>query len=241
MSSGRCLRVYNTGTLVTTVAWNPNPNTPVILAAVEEHVLILDSGVARGEIAQNVQELLNLKRGKVRVREGTTCRCPHRKKNSKRWPSGLESVSHSLTTTVWNSSHSFIFSRAAGTKGPFSQWTRPAGVNGIDKEVKLGLTFQKTVKQIAWHHKGDYFSTVAPEGDKNGVSIHQLSQQRTQYPFRRSKGQVQCAVFHPSKPIFFVASQRFIRVYDLLKQKLLTKVRFLLDLCWMVAVVVVGD
>jgi hypothetical protein len=60
---------------VTTVAWNPNPNTPVILAAVEEHVLILDSGVARGEIAQNVQELLNLKRGKVRVREGKTC-CP---------------------------------------------------------------------------------------------------------------------------------------------------------------------
>lgn len=80
VSSGRCLRVYNTGTLVTTVAWNPNPNTPVILAAVEEHVLILDSGVARGEIAQNVQELLNLKRGKVRVREGTTCRCPHRKR-----------------------------------------------------------------------------------------------------------------------------------------------------------------
>lgn len=179
VSSGRCLRVYNTGTLVTTVAWNPNPNTPVILAAVEEHVLILDSGVARGEIAQNVQELLNLKRGKVRVKEGKT--------------------------------------------GPFSQWTRPAGVNGIDKDVKLGLAFQKTVKQIAWHHKGDYFSTVAPEGDKNGVSIHQLSQQRTQYPFRRSKGQVQCAVFHPSKPIFFVASQRFIRVYDLLKQKLLTK------------------
>jgi ribosome biogenesis protein ERB1 len=84
--------------------------------------------------------------------------------------------------------------------------------------------FLKTVKQIAWHHKGDYFSTVAPEGDKNGVSIHQLSQQRTQYPFRRAKGQVQAAVFHPSKPIFFVASQRFIRVYDLLKQKLLTKV-----------------
>jgi hypothetical protein len=81
VSSGRCLRVYNTGTLVTTVAWNPNPNTPVILAAVEEHVLILDSGVARGEIAQNVQELLNLKRGKVRVKEGKTCRpCPHRKR-----------------------------------------------------------------------------------------------------------------------------------------------------------------
>lgn len=87
VSSGRCLRVYNTGTLVTTVAWNPNPNTPVILAAVEEHVLILDSGVARGEIAQNVQELLNLKRGKVRVKEGKTCR-PRLKKNSKQWPAG---------------------------------------------------------------------------------------------------------------------------------------------------------
>jgi hypothetical protein len=56
--------------MVTTVAWNPNPNTPVILAATEDHVLIIDSGTARGEIAESMQALLALKRGKVKIREG---------------------------------------------------------------------------------------------------------------------------------------------------------------------------
>jgi ribosome biogenesis protein ERB1 len=103
---------------------------------------------------------------------------------------------------------------------------KPGGSNNIDKGIKLGILFAKTVKQISWHHKGDYFSAVAPDGEKHALSIHQLSQQRTQYPFRRTKeGQVQAAVFHPSKPIFFVATQRFVRVYNLVKQKLLTKVR----------------
>ncbi len=35
-------------------------------------------------------------------------------------------------------------------------------------------------KQVSWHHRGDYFSTVAPDAGKNSVMIHQLSQQRTQ-------------------------------------------------------------
>lgn len=180
VSSGRCLRVFNTGTLVTAVAWNPNPNTPVILAAVEEYVLIIDPELAQGEIAENVKQLLKLKRGKVQVKEGK--------------------------------------------KAPFSQWVNPGGANNIDKSITLAISFSSTVKQMVWHHKGDYFSTVAPEGAKNAAAIHQLSQQRTQNPFRRSKGPIQAAVFHPSKPFFFVASQRFVRVYDLVKQKLLKKV-----------------
>jgi len=180
VSSGRCLRVWNTGTLVTALAWNPNPKTPVVIAAVEDHILLLDPGVSRDETAQNIKELLMLKRGQVKLKEGR--------------------------------------------KEPFSQWVKPGGSNNIDKGIKLGILFAKTVKQISWHHKGDYFSAVAPDGEKHALSIHQLSQQRTQYPFRRTKeGQVQAAVFHPSKPIFFVATQRFVRVYNLVKQKLLTK------------------
>ena len=40
----------------------------------------------------------------------------------------------------------------------------------------------KAVKQVTWHAKGDYFSTVMPEGDNRSVMIHQLSKWRSQVP-----------------------------------------------------------
>lgn len=55
------------------------------------------------------------------------------------------------------------------------------------------------------------------------VLIHQLSRRRSQSPFRRSHGQVQCVAFHPTRPFLLVASQRSIRIYHLLRQELTKK------------------
>ncbi|CAG8845342.1 22029_t:CDS:2, partial [Racocetra persica] len=44
------------------------------------------------------------------------------------------------------------------------------------------------IKQITWHRKGDYFSTVTPDAGSQAVLIHQLSRHQTQQPFRRSRG-----------------------------------------------------
>ena len=76
----------------------------------------------------------------------------------------------------------------------------------------------KPVKQVTWHGKGDYFATVLPEGAQRSVMIHQLSKWRTQLPFSKSKGQVQSVLFHPIRPYLFVATQKHVRVYDLVKQ-----------------------
>ena len=45
--------------------------------------------------------------------------------------------------------------------------------------------------------QGDYFAVVLPEGANRSVVIHQLSKWRSQVPFSKSKGQVQCLLFHP--------------------------------------------
>ena len=42
-------------------------------------------------------------------------------------------------------------------------------------------------------------------------------------PFAKSKGRVEAVAFHPSKPLFFVATQRHVRVYHLLRQELMKK------------------
>ncbi|CAH1780147.1 unnamed protein product, partial [Owenia fusiformis] len=93
----------------------------------------------------------------------------------------------------------------------------------FDIGFRLQVTHQKECSQVTWHGKGDYFSTVVPQGDSQSVFIHQLSRRRSQIPFSKSKGLVQCVTFHPTKPFFYVATQRYIRVYNLVKQELLKK------------------
>ena len=73
------------------------------------------------------------------------------------------------------------------------------------KGFRLILTHFKQVKQVTWHAKGDYFASVLPEGDNRSVIIHQLSRRRSQLPFSKSKGLVQCTLFHPVRPYLFVA------------------------------------
>lgn len=101
-----------------------------------------------------------------------------------------------------------------------TQWTRP-GSRLEDEGVLVKFSLQKTVKVISWHRRGEYLSTVCPQAQSSAVAIHTVSKHLTQLPFRKLKGLAQSASFHPSQPIFFVATQRYIRSYDLSKQELL--------------------
>ena len=111
-------------------------------------------------------------------------------------------------------------SNGTAKKEPAAQWSRP-GTRLEDEGVLVKASVRSTVKVISWHRRGEYFATVSPAGQSSAVAIHTLSKHLTQLPFRRLKGLAQTAQFHPSKPIFFVATQRLIRSYDLSKQELL--------------------
>ncbi|KAF4549488.1 putative ribosome biogenesis protein ERB1 [Elsinoe fawcettii] len=98
-------------------------------------------------------------------------------------------------------------------------WARPTP-KMQERGVLLTCTVRSAVKVINWHRRGDYFSTVSPAGASQAVSIHTLSKHLTQHPFRRLRGLAQTCSFHPSRPLFFVATRQSIRVYDLQEQKL---------------------
>nr|MBE5724379.1 putative ribosome biogenesis protein BOP1-like protein [Cucujiformia] len=89
--------------------------------------------------------------------------------------------------------------------------------------VRIVLTHFKDVAQVTWHGRGDYFATVMPDGQNRSVLISQISQRRSQLPLSKSKGLIQCVLFHPTKPCLFVATQRHVRIYDLVKQNLVKK------------------
>ncbi|XAR49360.1 hypothetical protein NMG60_11032540 [Bertholletia excelsa] len=92
-----------------------------------------------------------------------------------------------------------------------------------DKHGGVKLRHFKTVTSVEWHRKGDYFSTVMPSGESRAILIHQLSKKVTQrIPFKLHGLPVSSA-FHPSRSIFFISTKKNVRVYDLLKQKLIKK------------------
>lgn len=93
------------------------------------------------------------------------------------------------------------------------------------KGYRIVLEHFRMVKQIVWHKQGDYFATMIPEGDHRSVMMHQLSRWRSQVPFNKCKGRVQCIEFHPKFPFLYVATQTHIRVYNLQKQRMLKKVQ----------------
>lgn len=71
--------------------------------------------------------------------------------------------------------------------------------------VRLCVAHFRAVTHAAWHARGDYVCVTLADAASRAVLVHQLSRRRSQLPFSRSKGLVQCALFHPTRPLLFVA------------------------------------
>ncbi|GAA5856845.1 hypothetical protein JCM8547_008870 [Rhodosporidiobolus lusitaniae] len=100
-------------------------------------------------------------------------------------------------------------------------WRKPRDAADRDEGRLLEIEVPGLeVKQVTWHKRGDYFASVAAPAGARSVLIHQLSKHHTQAPFAKLKGEVQKVQFHSLRPHFFVATQRHVRIYDLMKQQL---------------------
>ncbi|GAB1597418.1 ribosome biogenesis protein bop1-B-like [Argonauta hians] len=107
-------------------------------------------------------------------------------------------------------------------KGNPVTWESFKGKN-YDIGLRLKIVHPQEVNYVSWHAKGDYFTSVMPAAHSMAVIIHQLTKRRSQYPFSKSKGIIQRVLFHPIKPLLFVATQRYVRIYNLLKQEMVKK------------------
>eukprot|EP01130_Rhizamoeba_saxonica_P000278 TRINITY_DN10254_c0_g1_i1.p1 TRINITY_DN10254_c0_g1~~TRINITY_DN10254_c0_g1_i1.p1 ORF type:complete len:700 (-),score=211.14 TRINITY_DN10254_c0_g1_i1:37-2136(-) len=103
----------------------------------------------------------------------------------------------------------------------FIQWQIPSDAQ---KESGILLFINHIIDTVSlayttWHPKGDYMASISPKGQSRAIILHQISKKSSQNPFRKNKGLITSVLFHPSKPLFFVASERHIRVYNLVKQE----------------------
>ncbi|KAJ6257254.1 Ribosome biogenesis protein ERB1 [Drechslerella dactyloides] len=116
----------------------------------------------------------------------------------------------------------YAANKQQGKKEVPGTWSKP-DLNLEEEGVVVTITVRKTVKYIAWHRRGDYLVSVSPEDVRRAVCIHRISTHLSQTPFKEksvTKGIPQRVQFHPSKPLLFVATKRYIRIYDLAKAEL---------------------
>lgn len=59
--------------------------------------------------------------------------------------------------------------------------------------------------------------------ESRSVLVHHLSEKQTKNPFRKLQGIPVSVAFHQKKKIFFVATKKFVRVYDLESQRMIKK------------------
>ncbi|SSD60685.1 probable Ribosome biogenesis protein ERB1 [Saccharomycodes ludwigii] len=184
------------------VAWNPDKSTGILAIACGEQITLIVPPIFGFEIENN---------GKLKIENGFGFDTfGNVKKDGKLNVNEDEDLDDNNERTNGKK------------KAPVAKWNKPT-IKQQAKDISITITCNKTVKKLSWHRKGDYFVTVQPESGNTSVLIHQLSKHMSQSPFKKSKGIIMDAKFHPFRPQLFVCSQRYIRIYDLSQQILVKK------------------
>ena len=181
------------------VEWHPDSTVAILAVAAAERVLLIVPPIFGFDIE-------NAARNKIEAG----------------WGYGTFGNVRKDTEINVNSDDETETTSADKPKQDVAKWYTPSpeqSVSGISAIIEC----KKPIKKLSWHRKGDYFVTVSPESKNTSVLIHQLSKHLSQSPFRKAKGIIMDAKFHPFKPQLFVSSQRTIRIYDLAQQVLVKK------------------
>nr|7NAD_m Chain m, Ribosome biogenesis protein ERB1 [Saccharomyces cerevisiae BY4741]7R72_m Chain m, Ribosome biogenesis protein ERB1 [Saccharomyces cerevisiae BY4741] len=185
------------------IEWNPDANNGILAVAVGENIHLIVPPIFGYDIENN---------GKTKIEDGFGYDTFGTVKKSNLEVNAIE----------WNpDANNGILAKNA-VKKQVAQWNKPSQKQ-LEKDICITISCKKTVKKLSWHRKGDYFVTVQPDSGNTSVLIHQVSKHLTQSPFKKSKGIIMDAKFHPFKPQLFVCSQRYVRIYDLSQQILVKK------------------
>ena len=210
--TGRLLKQYTFGEPVHDVQWNKNKDIQLLAVATDgDQVIIINPGLLPLEQSKSTDQLLlgYYKNHTINLQQ--------------------EAVPDSNAPGTSHSSLSLLEEKEGRKKGKKQQKTRWEYLEIEAEEYRtqgrrVSVKLEVVPKKLVWHSKGDYFATVAEFTQTSSqVMIHSLSKSKSQVPFAKSKGIVECVEFHPERPYFFVATRRSVYVYNLQKQTLIKK------------------
>lgn len=196
---------------IESVQWNPDPECGILAIACGENIYLCIPPIFGYEIENE---------GHKRIEDGFGFA---KTKSDKTDVTGVASDNEEGDEEEDQEGDSTVNKNAAS-------WFKPTNAQ-LNNGISLVITTSRgasasasTIKKLNWHRRGDYLLSVSPDGgNKASILIHQLSKHASQSPFRKSRGILMDAKFHPTKPILIVMSQRYIRIYNLQLQQLVKK------------------
>lgn len=222
VATGRCSKVWRLGPdPVAHVCWNPNKLHHVLAVACGSAVFVVATGTGGAEAAELTDALLHAAESSpagpplVSSAGGGAAAAPTLGKGS----AALQSVQWAPGPRPARGKAAEAAAAAEGQQPPPAVLDRFGHASG----VRVVLRFAGAVTALAWHRKGDYFATVVPANDSGNVMVHQLSKRVTQVVIKKQMKTVSAVAFHPSQPIFFVATTQHVRVYHLTEQRMMKK------------------
>jgi ribosome biogenesis protein ERB1 len=197
---------------IESVQWNPDPECGILAIAAGENIYLCIPPIFGYEIENE---------GHNRIENGFG----YAKAQKESEVSGIDGSDDDENTNEENNENF-----GDSIKQNAATWFKPTKIQ-LENGISLVITTSRgvsatasTIKKLNWHRRGDYLLSVSPDGgNKASILIHQLSKHASQSPFRKSRGILMDAKFHPTKPILIVMSQRYIRIYNLQMQQLIKK------------------
>lgn len=201
--------------------WNPDSSCGILAVCVGENIYLIVPPIFGFDIENS---------GKLRIESGWGYDTFGNKKkdlkiSSQKEEDNKESDNEDEDEEEDNDDDDDVEPETSSTVEPKKEVAKwyPPNTEQASMGISAIIQCRKTIKKLSWHRKGDYFVTVSPDSKNTAVLIHQISKHLSQSPFKKSKGIIMDAKFHPFKPQLFVASQRQIKIYDLAQQVLLKK------------------
>ena len=212
LMTGRVMKTYAFPAVIQEIRWNPSPlYADVIAVASETEVYLIDTELSgNADVHRRCRDLLFSRR---REKERVECR-------------GVEWLVNKAAEQIDESNENKESNESNENKESNEPTESKESSVFVDIANIVVLRHSSPVKDMAWHHKGDYFCVNASSASASIVYIHQLSKGSSQIPISKLKGLVQRVLFSPSSlPYLFVATQTEVKIYNLVKQTLVNKLR----------------
>mmetsp|Transcript_10390 Transcript_10390/g.20458 ORF Transcript_10390/g.20458 Transcript_10390/m.20458 type:complete len:820 (+) Transcript_10390:133-2592(+) len=203
--------VVNKG-FISRIAWNPQSKYRVVAVAVGDNIILVDVSEASFASEDDVETTQQLMAGAL------SANGPDSEDNGAEADDDDEDADTPMMNEDGEEDQQAKLNQALRASRKMVGWKREDDnlVMIYFKEADRG-----SVQDLVWHSKGEYLASVANTKVANSqVTVHHVLKRMSQRPLRFPKDhRVQRILFHPRKPILFVASKIYVHVYHLVRQK----------------------
>lgn len=175
LDSGLCRYVWDLGSPVLMVAWNPNPSHHLVAAAAGKDLVFIATGTGDDDCAEVTESLLTA--GRLSAAAGQPDDSDEQNDTDKNGSDDDSNIAEDddREENKTNSKEKALLARWILCRRSRLPLSFKHDQTGLEVGPILSLQLSEALDYIVWHHKGDYIASIAPNAGTKAVAIHQVA------------------------------------------------------------------